>query len=49
MQISLKLVPKGPTDNKVGNFLVPNRQQAITWANTDLVHGHMYAVPEEMS
>ena len=49
MQISLKLVPKGPNANKVGNVLVPNRQQAITWANTDLVHGHMYAVPGQMS
>ena len=39
LQISLYFVPMGPLNEKVsivsGNGLGPNRQQAITWTNTD--------------
>ena len=40
IQISLKLVPRGPIDNKPasGNGLALNRQQAITWTIDGLVH-----------
>ena len=48
-RISLKFVPKGPTDNNSalvlngsGDGLTPNRWQAITWSNTDPVHWHIY-------
>ena len=29
--------------NRLGNDLVPNRRQAITWNNADPVHWHIYA------
>ena len=45
--ISLKFVPKGPTDNipRIGldNGLAPNRQQTIIWTNADLIHWCKYA------
>ena len=39
----MKIVPKGPIDNGSGNGSAPNRQQAITWSNTDPVHWRLYA------
>ena len=42
IEISLKIVPKGPIDNKssngLDNGLVPNRRQAIIWTNVDPIH-----------
>ena len=47
IQISLKLVPKSLIGNKPafgsGTGLAPNRRQAITWTNDDLVHWRIYA------
>ena len=42
IQISLKLVPKSPIDNKQALVQV-NRRQAITRTNDDLVHWRLYA------
>ena len=46
IKISLKFVPK-----RLGldDCLAPNRQQAIIWTNTDLIHWHIYAALGEMS
>ena len=45
--ISPKSVAKGPIDRKVsigsGNGLAPNKRQAITWTNADLIHWRIYA------
>ena len=50
IQISRKLVPKGPIDNKwapgSSDNLAPNRQQAISWTNADLVHWRIYGALE---
>ena len=38
IKISPKFVPKGPIDNNPDNSSVPNRRQAIIWANAYLIH-----------
>ena len=43
IQISLKFVPKWQyVSIGLGNGLAPNRRQAITWTNDDLVHWCIY-------
>ena len=45
IRVSLKFVPKGPTDNKSAMVQVmANRHQAITRTNADPVHWCIYAV-----
>ena len=45
LQISLKL---GPIDNKPALVQAPNRRQAITWTDDDLVNWRIYAALGEM-
>ena len=49
IQISLKIVPRSPIDNKSALVRVMNRRQAITWTNDDPVHWRIYAALGEMS
>ena len=42
IKISLKFVPKDPTDNDP-EFVALNRWQAIIWINADLIHWGIYA------
>ena len=41
--ISLKYVPRSPTDNKPELVQVIVRRQAFTWTNDDPVHWRIYA------
>ena len=49
IEISLKIVPKGPIDKKkknsigLDNDLAPNMRQAIIWNNAYQIHWHIYA------
>ena len=44
IQISLKLVPRGPVDNKP-TLVQPVWLQTITWTNDGTVHWRIYAAP----